>query len=115
MKPGHGGAGNAWVMPNMPGASVMVQSASGDENSSMSVSQFSDGEHSITLQPRDGKRTVSIADRAGKVLLTGPDDTDAEKAKVPAELAEKIKQMEENQKHVPQEMFAPPALPPGPM
>jgi len=92
------------------GSSVVIQSGTGDEGHSLSTSQFGDGEHTITVEVRDGKKQVKATDRDGKVLFSGPYNTDEEKAKVPAELAGKIQRMEENQKRIPPEMF-PPAVP----
>jgi hypothetical protein len=113
MRDGQAGpAGGAWVMPNGPGSSVIIQSEGGDANTALSTSQFSDGEHTITIQGRDGKKTVTVAGKDGKAIYSGPYDTAADKAKVPPEVAGKLKQMEENQQRIPHEMFAPPPLAP---
>jgi hypothetical protein len=111
--------GNIQFGPNNPlehfvplgqGGAIMIHGAGemGDGPGVMSTSQFSDGEHNITIQVRNGVKTVTVTGRDGKQVFSGPYNTDEEKAKAPAEIAAKIKQMEENQQRIPPEMFAPP-------
>ena len=59
------------------------------------VVAFNDGEHTLTVTRRgEGKRHLTAKDKRGKVVFDGPIDTKDERAKVPGEIAEKLKQLE---------------------
>jgi membrane-associated protease RseP (regulator of RpoE activity) len=45
--------------------------------------QIGDNEGTITIERRDGKKTIKATDKQGNVLFEGPYDTDDEKAAVP--------------------------------
>jgi serine protease Do len=110
-----GPSGGAWVTPNTPGSSVIIQGMSGDGEQSFSTSKFSDGAHSITVEVRKGTKTVTIRDHDGKLIYTGPHNTDEDKAKIPADVRPKIEQMENTQKRIPMDMLTPAPQSPGPM
>ena len=54
------------------------------------VRRANDGQHDITLTTTAGVTTAVVKDVAGKVIFDGPYTTDADKAKVPAEVAGKL-------------------------
>ncbi len=64
-------------------------------NSSSTIIKVDDDGQRIELQSRDGKKTLKIVDKDGKSLFDGPFTTDEEKAKLPAELHDKVKSLEE--------------------
>ena len=64
-------------------------------NSSMStVMSSSDGEHSITISIKDGNKSATVRDLAGKVLFEGDINTDVETEAIPEEYREKVKSIQ---------------------
>jgi len=59
---------------------------------------YSDREHTLKLTRKDGSKHLHATDRAGNVLFDGPVNTDAERAKVPEELLEKLHRLENQTK-----------------
>jgi hypothetical protein len=59
------------------------------------VVTFNDGEHTLTVTRRgEGKRHLTAKDRRGKVVFDGPIDSKEERANLPGEIAEKLKQLD---------------------
>jgi len=54
---------------------------------------MADGEHTLTIDQRDGKRHLVAKDANGNVLFDGPISTDAERAKVPEDILKKLNRM----------------------
>lgn len=52
-----------------------------------------DNDGSITMQTRDGKKEVTVKDKAGKTLFEGPYQTEQDKAAVPEEIRERIERL----------------------
>jgi hypothetical protein len=82
-----GGAAPGW---NMQHATAQVQT------DGSSVKHLVDDQHDIEItRTRQGPATVVIKDRAGKELYRGPYETADDKTKVPADLAAKVKRLDE--------------------
>lgn len=64
-------------------------------NSSSSV-MMSDGDGSLKIETRDGKKTVTAKDPDGNLIFEGPANTDAEVDKIPAEVREKMDRVQIN-------------------
>jgi hypothetical protein len=56
---------------------------------------FSDGEHTLSLTIRDGRKHLVVNDKDGKVVFDGPVQTDEERAKVPEAIRGKLARLEE--------------------
>ena len=54
---------------------------------------MADGEHTLTVEQRDGKRHLVAKDADGNVLFDGPIGTDAERARVPEAVRNKLDRM----------------------
>ncbi|MBI1368720.1 MAG: PDZ domain-containing protein [Planctomycetes bacterium] len=65
---------------------------------SMSLS-YSDDDHTLSITVNDGKRSLVAKDKAGKVLFDGPINTEEERAKIPAEVRDKVNRLE-RQAHI---------------
>jgi len=59
-------------------------------NAAASVSHYADGTLDVAITRSGGKISLVVKDPAGKVLFDGPYNTDAEKAKVPSDIAGKV-------------------------
>ena len=102
---GGGGARSGTVIPGNPppGSSGAVSgggvrggmgpnavNTSFRSDGTTSVRRYTDATHDIAFTETGGNTTVIVKDSAGTVLFDGPYTTDADKAKVPAGLADKV-------------------------
>ncbi len=55
---------------------------------------MADGEHTLQVTAKDGKRHLTAKDADGNVLFEGPVSTEAERAEVPPEIRDKLDRME---------------------
>lgn len=65
-------------------------------NSSSSV-MMSDGDGSLKIETRDGKKTVTAKDPDGNLVFEGPANTDEELEKIPAKVREKLDRVQINE------------------
>jgi hypothetical protein len=70
------------------GADTVSSSFRSDGKST--VRHYADASHDITFTETGANTTLVVKDSTGKVLFDGPYTTDAEKAKVPANLVDKV-------------------------
>lgn len=68
------------------------------QTSATSMIQMNDGTHAITIKSDDKGKHVTVKDQDGKELFSGPLNTDEDRAKVPAELREKLERIEKSVK-----------------
>lgn len=68
-----------------------------------------DGEHTLQLTERDGKRHLTARNRHGAIVFDGPVDTDEQRQRVPAEIRAKLDRLEAVEGHPPQQEGAGPA------
>jgi hypothetical protein len=61
-----------------------------------SSSVASDKDGTVAVDERDGKKHAVIKDTAGKVLFDGDITSDADRAKIPAEIRQRLKLVESN-------------------
>lgn len=90
--PGPGG-NQRWLFinPNGPPAATVAPGAPGAvQTQSQSISVFSSGEGRVELRNVNGKKTVSVYGADGKEQYAGPYDTDADKAKVPEAVRDRV-------------------------
>ncbi len=71
-----------------------LQAGPGGAHQAVSTAVYSDGTHTLEVKNENGHKTLKAKDKAGKVLFEGPVNTDAERAKVPAELRQKLERLE---------------------
>jgi hypothetical protein len=58
-------------------------------------SVYQDSEMTLRVTTKDGARTLVAEDQAGTTLFEGPIDTDAQKERLPGQVADKLKRFEE--------------------
>jgi hypothetical protein len=58
---------------------------------SQGMAMVSDADGTIEIRDQDGARTVTIRDRAGKQIHSGPLDTEADREAVPEEFRDKVR------------------------
>ncbi len=78
---------NQWPQQGNGAASNFMRS----ENAMMS---FSDGEETVNIRRENGKTTVQIIGKDGKPTFEGPANTEAERAKLPERVREKVEEFE---------------------
>jgi len=64
------------------------------QSQSQSVSIVANDDGRVELRETNGKRTVTILDKAGAQQYTGPLDTQEDREKIPAELRSRVEQAE---------------------
>jgi len=80
-----------FINPNAPPAATVAPGAPGAvQTQSQSIAVFSSGEGRVELRNVNGKKTVSVFGADGKEQYAGPYDTDADKAKVPEALRDRV-------------------------
>ena len=89
-----GFAPGAPAVPGVPGQ----QRHEFKQSSASSMIQMNDGTHAITIKSDGEGKHVTVKDQDGKELFAGPLNTDEDRAKVPAELREKLDRIEKSVK-----------------
>ncbi len=77
---------------NMP-MDLRIEIPEGMVAGGVSVSTFADGEHVITLTRKGDQSTLEVKDTQGKVIFSGPWNTEEDKARLPKELRAKVDAM----------------------
>jgi hypothetical protein len=79
--------------------------------------RINDGEHDIEIRTTDDDKHLKVTDAAGEIVFEGPINTDEQRAKVPAEVMEKIEKFEKRARieiRINRLDMADPARPPEP-
>ncbi|MCE9553732.1 MAG: redoxin family protein [Planctomycetes bacterium] len=79
-----------------PGSTATEAGSEAKQDNATYTRALADGEHTLTLTTKPGQEEHLLAkDQAGKVLFDGPVSTEDQLAKVPAEIAPKLQQLQQ--------------------
>lgn len=86
------------IAGNLGGMNLQLQSpgatSGGIQFQSNSTVKLRDDQGSVEMKSKDGSKEVTIKNQAGEVLWTGPWDTDQDKSAAPAELRQRVENLQ---------------------